>query len=313
MNSPTSKIVSHGGSSNEGQRASGSISPAFVEDKVMRLSRRHMLATSIAAALMGAFPLNSAASTKSSIKPAARRIPGKKIKALVFDVYGTSTDYWGTIVREGQAINRRKGLELDWPAIVDEWHGLFPPGFQSILRRERPWQNFSSLRLEALENALEKLGVDEFTSDELVEINAVWQRVQPWQDVVPGLQQLHKEFILATLSNADMADMVKLARHNDFRWDLILTSELAQSVKPDPLVYQLAPRYLGLDPEEIVMVACHKTDLLAAAKQGFRTAFVSRPMENGPAGSGDIEADPRFDINVSSFVELSFNLSQGNV
>ncbi|OXI78265.1 haloacid dehalogenase, type II [Burkholderia sp. AU31652] len=270
-----------------------------------------MLATGIAAALIGALPLNGVASTSSSSKPLANRISGKKIKALVFDVYGTSTDYWGTIVREGQAINQRKGLNVDWPAIAKEWHGLFPSNFQSIIRHERPWQNFSSLRLEALESVLRKLGVDVFSSDELVEINAVWQRAQPWPDVVPGLHKLHKEFILATLSNADMADMVKLARHNDFRWDLILTSELVQRVKPDPLVYQLVPRYLGLAPEEILMVACHKADLLGAAEQGIRTAFVPRPMENGPAGGGDIDPDSRFDINVSSFLELSSNLSQG--
>ncbi len=37
-----------------------------------------------------------------------------KIKALTFDVQGSSTDFWGTIVREGQAINQRKGLDLVW-------------------------------------------------------------------------------------------------------------------------------------------------------------------------------------------------------
>ena len=36
------------------------------------------------------------------------------IKALTFDVQGTATDFWGTIVREGQAINRRKRLDIDW-------------------------------------------------------------------------------------------------------------------------------------------------------------------------------------------------------
>lgn len=61
-----------------------------------------------------------------------------------------------------------------------------------------------------------------------------------------------------------MADIVAIAKHDDLPFDVILTAELARSVKPDPKVYELAPRYLGLRPDEILMVACHKVDLRGA-------------------------------------------------
>jgi 2-haloacid dehalogenase len=41
---------------------------------------------------------------------------------------------------------------------------------------------------------------------------------------------------LAALGNADMADMVTLVKHDNLPFDLILTAELARSVKPDPKV-----------------------------------------------------------------------------
>lgn len=148
-------------------------------------------------------------------------------------------------------------------------------------------------------------GIRDFSDDELAEINAVWQRVEPWPDTVPGLQRLKRGYTLATLSNADMADMVKLAKHRDLPWDVILTAELAQAVKPDPRVYQLAPRYLGLRPDEIMMVACHKLDLQGAQAEGFRTAFVPRPLEAGPDGRVDTAADPRFDLQAASLLELA--------
>ncbi|NIF47399.1 haloacid dehalogenase type II [Enterobacter sp. Ap-1006] len=225
------------------------------------------------------------------------------IKALVFDVIGTCTDHWGTIVHEGQIINRTKGINLDWGAIANSWHGLYPSGFAEIYNEKRPWQSLSSLRREALDNIMRGHG---FSERELASINSVWQRLELWPDTLSGLNRLKQRFTLATLSNADMADMVKLAKLRHLPWDLIMTSELAHTVKPSPKVYQLAPQYLGLKPEEILMVACHKQDLNGAKAQGMRTAFISRPLESGPNGNVDAKPEPtQFDINASSFNQLA--------
>jgi 2-haloacid dehalogenase len=147
-------------------------------------------------------------------------------------------------------------------------------------------------------------GISYFSASELAEINSVWQRLDLWPDTLAGLQRLKRRYTLATLSNADMADLVRLARHGNLPWDMILSAELVKSVKPDPKVYQMVPRYLGLKPEEIMMVACHKVDLQGAAAQGLRTAFVARPLETGLNVTADTGADPNFDLNVTGFREL---------
>ncbi len=230
------------------------------------------------------------------------------IKALTFDVQGTTTDFWGTIVHEGQAINRRKGLDIDWGAFADDWRGLYRPGLDAVLKGERAWRSVDSLYREALDQLLGERGIAAFTEDELADLNHVWQRLEPWPDTIPGLLRLKRHYIVATLSNADMAAVVRMAKHSDLPWDVILTAELAQSFKPDPKVCQLAMQYLGLKPEEILMVACHKYDLRGARAQGFRTAFVARPLEFGPDGKTDTKFEAEFDLNVSSFVELADRL-----
>jgi 2-haloacid dehalogenase len=40
-----------------------------------------------------------------------------------------------------------------------------------------------------------------------------------------------------------MSGMAKFAKYSGLPWDVILAAELAQTFKPAPKVYQLAPRY----------------------------------------------------------------------
>jgi len=49
------------------------------------------------------------------------------------------------------------------------------------------------------------------------------------------------------------------------------------------------------------MVACHNFDLDAARGVGYRTAFVRRPDEWGPAGPPDPVPNPPTDIVVGGF------------
>ena len=62
------------------------------------------------------------------------------------------------------------------------------------------------------------------------------------------------------------------------------------------------------------MVAAHQNDLLAAGKQGLRTAFVKRPLERGPNGKVDLtpdhstDAPPSFDYVCDDFRDLATQL-----
>jgi 2-haloacid dehalogenase len=57
-----------------------------------------------------------------------------------------------------------------------------------------------------------------------------------------------------------------------------------------------------------MMVAAHNSDLVAASKQGLRTAFVARPTEYGPHQTKDLQAEHAFDVVATSFVDLAAKL-----
>ena len=43
------------------------------------------------------------------------------VKAMTFDVFGTVVDWRSSIIREGEQLTARKGIEVDWPRFADAW------------------------------------------------------------------------------------------------------------------------------------------------------------------------------------------------
>lgn len=228
------------------------------------------------------------------------------VRALAFDVQGTCVDFYQPILRMGQAVNRAKGLDIDWAALSSDWRDLYRMALDQVIAGQRPWLRVDRIYRETLDTLLERRGLSgAFTAAERDDLNQVWTRLDPWPDSIEGLTRLRRSFITATLSNAGMAAVVAVVKHAGLSFDAVLTAELAHSYKPAPAVYQLAVDYLGCRPDEILMVACHKYDLRAARAFGMRTAFVARSLEFGPSAKSDIVPEAWFDLYVDSFVALA--------
>jgi 2-haloacid dehalogenase len=103
-----------------------------------------------------------------------------------------------------------------------------------------------------------------------------------------------------------MALLVDLARHGDLRFDCLLSAELARAYKPAPEPYRTAARLLGVQPDELMLVAAHPWDLEGARAAGLRTAFIDRPLEYGPGSPG--RADPDADESAGDLHELAQRL-----
>jgi 2-haloacid dehalogenase len=126
--------------------------------------------------------------------------------------------------------------------------------------------------------------------------------------VVSGLRRLRQGYIIASLSNGNVALLVNMAKRAGLPWDCVLSSELARHYKPDPAVYQTAADLLGLQPSEVMMVAAHNGDLLAARGLGFQTAFVLRALEYGPGQTTNLKADPAIDVVATDLGDLADKL-----
>ena len=233
---------------------------------------------------------------------------GGTVKALTFDVFGTVVDYRGTIIREGAELNRTREWDIDWAAFSDAWRGRYRPFLDRVNRGDLPWTNLDALHRLALDEVLAEFGIKGLTEEDKSQLNRVWHRLEPWPDALTGLIRLRKRFIVATLSNGNVALLVNMAKSSDIPWDCVLSSELAKVYKPDPGVYEMAVTLLGLRPEEVMMVAAHQFDLRAAKACGLRAAFVPRPLEFGPSNAPDPTPDPEFDLVATDFVDLARQL-----
>jgi 2-haloacid dehalogenase len=232
-----------------------------------------------------------------------------QVKALTFDVFGTVVDWRGSILREGQAFGREKGLDVDWAQFAEAWRAGYGPSMDRVRRDELPWTNIDGLHRLILEGLLEPFGLSGLSEAELDHLNRVWHRLAPWPDAVEGLQRLRQRYVVASLSNGNVALLVDMAKRAGLPWDCVLSSELARHYKPDLEVYRLAAQLLGLAPPQVMMVAAHNGDLLAAQQVGFRTAFVLRAEEYGPEQTTNLEADPSVDVVAKDFIDLADQLA----
>ena len=231
------------------------------------------------------------------------------IGALTFDVFGTVVDWRTSVIREGQAFGKPRGLSVDWGKFADAWRGLYQPAMEEVRSGRRPWAKLVELHRESLVRLLGDFGIIGVSPAEIDHLNHAWHRLDPWPDAVPGLTRLKERFTLATLSNGNIALMVDMAKRAGLPWDAILGAEVARAYKPTPEAYLRSAEALGLRPEQCLMVAAHPADLASAARCGLRTAYVPRPLEFGPGRSGSQpEPGQPFDVVAGDFVELAEKL-----
>lgn len=230
------------------------------------------------------------------------------VKALTFDVFGTVVDWRSSVARECARVGEAKGFSADWEAFADDWRAGYGPSMGRVRSGELPWTTIDKLHRMVLDELLEKFKITDLSEDEKDDLNRAWHRLDPWPDSVEGLERLRGKFVIATLSNGNVALLTNMAKRAGLPWDCILSAELARHYKPDPESYQTAAALLGLPVDQVMMVAAHKGDLHAARAVGLKTAFVPRPDEFGPNREVDTEPDPAFDVVASDFLELADKL-----
>jgi 2-haloacid dehalogenase len=266
--------------------------------------------------------------------PAGRPSGWNGVRTLVFDVLGTVVDEAGSIRDLVTAALAAAGADpAGGPALAARWNDRVEALTSQAAAGEAPWRSNDGLRRAAL---LETVAAGPLASlptappvstgpDDLApggaapgggpggarllpaavleDLALAGHRLRPWPDSGPALRALAGSFTVVALSNASLAQLTDMFAAGGLAWHCVLSGELARAYKPDPAVYQLAIRLLGLDPAATMMVAAHPWDLRAAAGHGLRTAYVARSGEGVP-GPAD-----RFDVRVGDLAELAARLA----
>jgi len=228
------------------------------------------------------------------------------VKALFFDVFGTLVDWRSGVARDAEWVLKPRGLALDWLALADAWREQYQPAMEEIRSGRLPYTKLDALHRQTLQKILPRFGVATVADADLNQLTLAWHRLDAWPDVRAGLAILRQRFLIAPVSNGNIAIMCDLARRNDFRWDAILGADVARDFKPKAAVYLAAAEGFGLSPSECMMCAAHSSDLRAAAESGLRTAFIARPQER-PNLSESTQRTP-VDFSCSTILDLAAQL-----
>lgn len=245
--------------------------------------------------------------------------PLASVKALTFDVFGTTVDWRTSVINEikGQIhqklntaaardgspstelrerirhLNSKNGGSPDassdgWiTSFADAWRQSYVSfGHQQALAGRQDSGSFKTTDehlYDSLVQLLDEWGLKGlFTPPELKSLSLVWHRLMPWPDSVDSLAKLAAPplgLVTATLTNGNTELIRNLNKFGDLGFQHLFCAEMLQAYKPAPETYLGAARELGLQPGEVAMVAAHMRDLAAARKVGFRTVYVERKEE----------------------------------
>ncbi len=230
-----------------------------------------------------------------------------RLRAFVFDVFGTVVDWRSGVAREaGPFLARHGHPDADAGAFADAWRRRYAPSMEEVRSGRRPFTRLDVLHRENLGATLQEFGIDpdQVPAAELDVLNLAWHHLDPWPDSVAGLSRLKQHAIIAPLSNGNIVLMLDMAKRAGLPWDAILGAEVVQAYKPMPEAYLRTAEVLAMRPEELCMVAAHESDLEAARGCGLRTCFVKRPLEHGPSASPVVQKGS-WDLSVADLGALA--------
>ncbi len=107
-------------------------------------------------------------------------------QVLAFDVFGTVVDWHGSVAREVNALY--PGVDGDAFALA--WRAGYQPAMRRVMSGELGWTLIDDLHRLILDELLPRFGLGDMAEAERRHLNRVWHRLDPWPDVLLGLQRL---------------------------------------------------------------------------------------------------------------------------
>ncbi len=228
------------------------------------------------------------------------------IKAITFDTGGTILD-WHTGIRAAlQSVGERNGISRDWAALTNDYRRLALAG---IVGQVDPAFHMDDVHRSTLDELLSTEKIAEFSAEDRKEVLQAWHQLAAWPDFPGALVKLRRIAPAISFTMLPLPLVLSVSRKNGLDWDAIISCQMLGVYKPNARAYLQAAKWIGVEPESILMVACHNFDLNAARACGYKTAFVRRSLEWGAAGPPDPTAHADCDIVVDCFEELEQKLA----
>ena len=193
-----------------------------------------------------------------------------KIRGICFDLFTLFDPRSVARAADSFAVGRGQELWNAWKIRQFEYSWL-----RACARR---YVDFERVTEQALLFAASELKIS-LSPEARHELVAAYSELEPWPDTRAALLAWKKSGMkLAPLANYSPKMMARLIARNSLEgvFDTVISSDAAQTYKPDPRAYALGPARLGLAREQLVFSAFGGWDAAGAKWFGFPTFWLNR-------------------------------------
>ena len=193
----------------------------------------------------------------------------KKIKAIIFDAYGTLFDV------NSAAEKCKEKLGDKWEGFANYWRTtqLEYTWLRSLMRRHK---DFWQITEDSLDKSMNFYNIDNAMRSELLNLYKV---LSPFTEVRDALNKLKESnYKLAILSNGTPDLLNELVVSNQLKdiFDDIFSVEEAGIFKPDSKVYDLPINKYNIEKNEVLFLSANTWDVSGAGNYGYNTVWVNR-------------------------------------
>ena len=193
----------------------------------------------------------------------------KKIKAIIFDAYGTLFDV------NSAAEKCKEKLGDKWEGFANYWRTtqLEYTWLRSLMRRHK---DFWQITEDSLDKSMNFYNIDNSMRSELLNLYKV---LSPFTEVRDTLKKLKQSnYKLAILSNGTPDLLNELVVSNQLKdiFDDIFSVEEVGIFKPDSKVYDLPINKYNIEKNEVLFLSANTWDVSGAGNYGYNTVWVNR-------------------------------------
>ena len=190
----------------------------------------------------------------------------KKIKAIIFDAYGTLFDV-------NSAAEKCKEILGDkWEGFANYWRTtqLEYTWLRSLMRRHK---DFWQITEDSLDKSMNFYNIDNSMRSELLNLYKVLSPFTEVRDTIKKLKQ--SNYKLAILSNGTPDLLNELVVSNQLKdiFDDIFSVEEAGIFKPDSKVYDLPINKYNIEKNEVLFLSANTWDVSGAGNYGYNTVW----------------------------------------
>ena len=202
-----------------------------------------------------------------------------KIKAVVFDAYGTLFDVYSIqVLAEELFPHKGADIAVKWRDKQIEYTRLITQSDPHQATGSQYFRPFWELTRLSLEYTLDRLKLNR-ESGQVEKLMQQYAHLTPFPENLAVLQTIKANgFTTATLSNGSLdmlTSAVKSAGMQDFL-DHVISVDPVRQFKTSPESYGLVQQTIPIDKDEVLFVSSNAWDALGATWFGFKTHWVNR-------------------------------------